>query len=226
MVYSKGKRTTFPDDPYSPVVDLINNFNIRANRVVQVGTKNTVLTWDLEHRVNSRSIMCFDNWMWDDSFYITDDSDIDSRDSFGGCVRLSDWSASEEIQMCRKVTAHSGHVEEFAHKVRDGIDILIIDWDKRVTRLLGVLQSLVPLVRPGGLIVGSGWDGIWSVEVKMAVRSYWTEDEFRVDKLLLVGDYLSECFWKRTNEANDHRYTALQARNYYAWGSVGDTCDT
>ena len=204
-------------------MDLINDLDGGVNLIVQVGTENILLTWDLEHRTGCRRILCYDDWVWSEDLYLTEDPDIDIS---GANMAFLCWAGCDEISECHKVKAKSGPLDEFAEFVGPGIDVLVIDGDKRVPKLLGFLQYLAPLVRPGGLIVGAGWDGRWSVEVRLAVRSYWTEDEFRVDKLLMAGDYLAECFWKKTYEADDYRYNALQAGDDDPWRPVGDISDT
>jgi hypothetical protein len=204
------------------VVDLINDLDGSVNLIVQVGTENTLLTWDLEHRTGCRRILCYDDWVWKDSFYLTEDSDIDPSNA---SMAFLSWLGCDEISQCCKVKAKSGPLDEFAASIGQNIDILVVDGDKRVPKLLGFLQTLVPLVRPGGLIVGAGWDGKWSKEVRLAVRSYWAEDEFRVDKLLMAGDYLAECFWKKTYEADYCRYSALQTGDDDPWRPLGDIGD-
>lgn len=164
-----------------------------------LGVSRESLVNDMVHFTRSKLVYCVDDFSWADEFFDREDdkiADSQQRLSFG-----IDGSRFLDVP---KVIFKKATFTEIPSIVRGGIDILIIDHDKRTNRLLQCLQLLVPRMNPGGLIVGSGWDGLWSAQVRLAVRSYWLEGQFSIDKLLFNGDYLSECFWKRVDETEDN----------------------
>lgn len=97
-----------------------------------------------------------------------------------------------------RIHAIKGKSADIARLWKRKIDFLFIDGDHSARGVRDDLQNWFPKMAPGGLLVGHDWDGVWATQVRAGVLTYFSRDEFEVDKLYHSGRKLGECYWKRT----------------------------